>query len=53
MMHDSKIGKSSPHQPCENTCYSNGGIIVALNGKGDNIIDDQTKLNQWLVIEKI
>ena len=52
MMHDSQIGKSSPHQPCENTCYSNVGIVVALNGKGDSIKDDQNKLNQWLVIEK-
>ena len=45
-MHDSQIGKSSPHQPCENTCYSNVGIVVALNGKGDSIKDDQNKLNQ-------
>ena len=55
VMRKYKIGKSSPQQPCENTCHSNVlRVIVALNGKSTSMLVEPTKnkLKQWRVIEK-
>ena len=56
VMRKYKIGKSSPHQPCENTCHSNALELsgVTLNGKSASMLLEPTKnnLKQWRVIEK-
>ena len=54
VMHECIIGKSSPHQPCENPCHSNVWVIVALNDKSASMLLVLTKNrpNQWLVMKK-
>ena len=46
VMRKYQIGKSSPHQPCENTCQSNGKRASML------LEPTKNKLKQWRVIEK-
>ena len=55
VMRECKIGKSSPHQPYENTCHSNvleWPLLWMARALTMLLEPTKNKLKQWLVIEK-